>query len=397
MNLTQYALGGIFSPEAAPGATRRRRRGGTRPPQSVASPPPFNLNTISQGVSTADFYLAVPAAVRALPRDRFETKLIAKPQLRGTEGTKLTLNLGDEVPVPSTVFTPIADGRRRHVNPLTSFNYKPVGVNIEMTPRVTFDGDIILELLVESSTLGPATSTSPGQNLPSFGSRKVTTKLRLREGESNLLAGLLREDERRSLRGFPGVLRLPILSSCSPTTTVDQPDRHRHAAHAAHRPDARADRAGSRRRSTSARSRTSASVDRRRSSRRRGAEAGCRPASGRHAGPAVRARRRAGASGPRCRPGPHATRARAPASPGVQPRRPPVPPAAPARSGRSAGAADGNTARSGTAACRPHGHGAAAPAQVLCPPPGTECVGGGPYTVPFRFRVRRSCPRSPSR
>ena len=43
-----------------------------------------------------------------------------------------------------------------------------------------------------------------GQNLPSFGSRKVTTRLRLREGESNLLAGLLREDERRALRGFPG-------------------------------------------------------------------------------------------------------------------------------------------------------------------------------------------------
>src|SRR4029453_13792398 len=50
-----------------------------------------------------------------------------------------------------------------------------------------------------------------GQNLPSFFSRKVQTRLRLRDGESNLLAGLLREDERRSLRGFPGILRLPIV------------------------------------------------------------------------------------------------------------------------------------------------------------------------------------------
>ena len=62
-----------------------------------------------------------------------------------------------------------------------------------MTPRVTFDGDVILELSVESSTLGADVNIA-GQNLPSFGTRKVETKIRLRDGESTLLAGLLRED-----------------------------------------------------------------------------------------------------------------------------------------------------------------------------------------------------------
>jgi general secretion pathway protein D len=47
--------------------------------------------------------------------------------------------------------------------------------------------------------------------VPSFGQRTVTTRLRLRDGESNLLAGLLREDERKSLTGFPGAVRVPIL------------------------------------------------------------------------------------------------------------------------------------------------------------------------------------------
>ena len=79
-----------------------------------------------------------------------------------------------------------------------------------MTPRVTYEGEIILDLSVESSARGQDTNIA-GQNLPSFLSRKVTTKLRLRDGESNLLAGLLREDERRSLRGFPGMLRLPVV------------------------------------------------------------------------------------------------------------------------------------------------------------------------------------------
>ena len=161
--------------------------------------------------------------VRFLETDS-ETRLIAKPQLRGAEGQKITLNLGDEIPVPATVFTPVAQGGA-NFNPLTSFNYRPVGVNIEVTPRVTFEGDIILDLIVENSTLGQDVNIA-GQNLPSFGSRKVQTRLRLRDGESNLLAGLLREEERRSLRGIPGLLRLPVLRSlfASNDTEIRQTD-----------------------------------------------------------------------------------------------------------------------------------------------------------------------------
>src|SRR6185503_18412835 len=65
-----------------------------------------------------------------------------------------------------------------------------------------------------------------GQQLPSFNTRKVVTKLRLRDGESNLLAGLLQEDERRSLRGFPTLLRLPIIKQLlsSNDNTIGQTD-----------------------------------------------------------------------------------------------------------------------------------------------------------------------------
>ncbi len=80
-----------------------------------------------------------------------------------------------------------------------------------MTPRVTIDGDVILDLLLENSTRGNDVNVA-GQNLPPFGTRKVTTRLRLRDGESNLLAGLLREDERRFMQGIPGIVRVPILN-----------------------------------------------------------------------------------------------------------------------------------------------------------------------------------------
>jgi general secretion pathway protein D len=152
----------------------------------------------------------VPSAVVRFLETDSDTKLIAKPQLRGAEGQKITLNLGDDIPVPSTVFTPLATGGA-NTNPLTSFNYRPVGINVEMTPRVTIEGDVILDLLVENSTRDADVNVA-GQNLPSFGTRKVSTRLRLRDGESNLLAGMLREDERKTLRGIPGLLRLPYLN-----------------------------------------------------------------------------------------------------------------------------------------------------------------------------------------
>ena len=85
-------------------------------------------------MSTADFYLGVPAAVVRFLESDSHTKLVAKPQLRGQEGTTLTLELGEDIPVPATAFTAIAAGGAA-VNPLTSFNYRPVGINVTMTPR----------------------------------------------------------------------------------------------------------------------------------------------------------------------------------------------------------------------------------------------------------------------
>ena len=193
LNLSQYAIGGFFSPEVAPSE----------------STPPFNLNTISQGVSTADFYLSVPTALIRFLESDSRTKVLAKPQLRGTEGQKVSLNLGEDVPIPTTTFTPLAAGGAA-TSPLTSFGYRTIGIIVDMTPRVTYDGDIMLDLTLENSARGGDVIIA-GQALPAFNSRKVTTRLRLRDGESNLLAGLLREDERRSLQGFPGLLRMPVI------------------------------------------------------------------------------------------------------------------------------------------------------------------------------------------
>ena len=260
LNLSEYALGGIFSPEVSPAGTASITSGTTpaagggttttasasgrsTPPSGVASPPPFNLNTISRGFTTADFYSAVPTAIVKFLESDTNTKLVAKPQLRGAEGTKLTLKVGDQIPIISTSYLPIAGGGAG-VNPLSSYHYKDVGVNIDMTPRVTLEGDILLDVTIINNSRGSDVNIG-GVNIPSFGNREVTTRLRLRDGESNLLAGLLREDERQSLNGFPGAIHVPVLKQLfSQQRRADRPDRHRHAADAAHR--ARAGHHGSR-------------------------------------------------------------------------------------------------------------------------------------------------------
>ena len=207
LDLSQYSVGAVFAPDAAVA--------------DLSAAPDFALPPLTR---SGDFFFSVPSAIVDFLESDAETRVVAKPQLRGQEGAELTLNLGEEVPIPTTAFTPIAAGGAT-VNPLTSFEYKDVGVNVSMVPRVTFENEIILDLEVENSTLGPSLEVA-GNSLPTFGSRSVVTTLRLRDGESNLLAGLLREEDRRSLRGIPGLTRIPIIRSllASNEDTIRQTD-----------------------------------------------------------------------------------------------------------------------------------------------------------------------------
>lgn len=213
LNLSQYSIGSIFSPEAPPG-------GGDE-----GATAPFNLNTITRGISTADFYLTVPQAVVNFLASDNNNKVIAKPRLRGMEGKVLTLDLGDEIPVPSTTFGGFGGGGLTTI-PINNFNYKTVGIKLKFNqPRVTLEGEIVSELEVESSTLG-ANIDIAGQSLPTFGTRRAASFIRMREGESLMLAGLLREDQRRALTGFPGLLRTPFLRRLFGSTndTIAQTD-----------------------------------------------------------------------------------------------------------------------------------------------------------------------------
>lgn len=149
---------------------------------------------------------ALPGVIYRLLRQDASTRLLANPQLRASEGQTAQARFGDQVPVPVTTFAPIAQGGITQ-QPITSFEYKNVGVNIDLTPRVHHDDDVTLTLKVDISAVGPAGY----QGLPTFTSRQVNSTIRLRDGETNVLAGLISDAERHSLSGLPWLASVPVI------------------------------------------------------------------------------------------------------------------------------------------------------------------------------------------
>jgi general secretion pathway protein D len=134
------------------------------------------------------------------------TRTLANPQLRTSEGLPAQARFGERVPVPVTTFSPIATGGVNQ-QPITSFNYENIGVNIDITPRMHHDDQVSLALRISVSNI----SGAGFGGLPTFGNREINTVIRLRDGETNLLAGLIRDEERRILRGVVGLSDLPVV------------------------------------------------------------------------------------------------------------------------------------------------------------------------------------------
>ena len=158
-------------------------------------------------LTSADVFLTnFPALFYRLLKSDSSSRTLANPQLRSQDGVAAQARFGERVPVPQTTFSPIATGGVNQ-QPITSFNYENIGVNIDITPRMHHDDDVSLALKVEVSSI----SGSGYGGLPTFGNRSVSTLIRLRDGETSVLAGLIRDDERTVLDGVPGLSSLPVI------------------------------------------------------------------------------------------------------------------------------------------------------------------------------------------
>ena len=148
----------------------------------------------------------LPGAILNLVRSDSDTHVLANPQLRASDGKPALADFGERVPVPVTTFAPFAAGGLAQ-QPTTTFEYENVGVSIEVLPRIHHDDSVTLEIKVRLDNV----SGTGYSGLPTFGNRNVETTLRLRNGETSMIAGLIRQEERSSLSGLPGVADIPVI------------------------------------------------------------------------------------------------------------------------------------------------------------------------------------------
>lgn len=166
----------------------------------------LSLRSLANLTSADVLLTSLPTLYYRLLKTDAATRILANPQLRTTEGIAAQARFGERVPVPVTTFAPIAAGGVQ-TQPITSFNYEPIGVNIDITPRMHHDDAVSLALKVELSSI----SGKGFGDLPTFGSRQINTVIRLKDGETNMLAGLIRDEERTALSGIPGLSDLPVI------------------------------------------------------------------------------------------------------------------------------------------------------------------------------------------
>jgi general secretion pathway protein D len=126
------------------------------------------------------------------------------------DGQKASLKIGDRVPVATGSFQPGIGGVG--INPLvnTQFQYLDVGVNIDITPKVHAGREVTLKVSMDISSV-TGQSNIGGISQPVIGQRKIEHEIRLKEGEVNILGGILEDQDINSLTGIPGLAQIPIL------------------------------------------------------------------------------------------------------------------------------------------------------------------------------------------
>lgn len=161
---------------------------------------------------TSDSYsFSVPTSVTVnLIKNSTDAESLANPQLRISEGEKATLHIGKRIPVPVSTFQTTTGTTGGLTSPVTSYQYQDVGIKVSIEPRVHHNREVTLKLTVEvSDTAGNAPGSSPPQ--PIISTRTIESTIRLKDGETNFLAGLIQRNDVNSEDRIPFLGDIPIV------------------------------------------------------------------------------------------------------------------------------------------------------------------------------------------
>src|SRR5258708_30046951 len=221
----------VVQVEVLEARTDRLRDLGILPGQTASIAINPNNTTTSSGSSTTttaattlnqlrhlnatDYAVTLPSLTANAVLSDTNTKIIQNPEVRSVDGQTAKLRIGDRIPIATGSFSSglgIAAGAAGGINPLvnTQFTYLDVGVNIDLTPRVHPNRDVSLKLKVEVSAHTSDVSIG-GITQPVISQRVIEHDIRLKEGEVSILGGLVQRSESKTIEGWPGLARLPLL------------------------------------------------------------------------------------------------------------------------------------------------------------------------------------------
>jgi general secretion pathway protein D len=176
-----------------------------------------DLNNINSG----SFSIVIPNSAAQALATASTAKLIQNPKIRATDGKLASIRIGSKIPVPSGSFQPAFVGATG--TPVVQYVYTDIGVNLDITPRVLLNRDVSLTVLVQVSALAGERDAG-GLKLPVFTNRSITHDIRLAEGETNILGGIITTRESTSMSGIPGLKDIPIVKYLFGQETKERDD-----------------------------------------------------------------------------------------------------------------------------------------------------------------------------
>ncbi|MBF5038680.1 type II secretion system protein GspD [Methylophilus sp. 13] len=144
-----------------------------------------------------------------------DLNLLSNPRIRVKNNEKAKVLVGNKVPVITTNTT-------ANVGTSESVSYVDVGLKLEVEPRIMLDDFVSIKVNLEVSSLGEAVTLSNNSKVYNIGTRNASTILRLKHGETQILAGLIQDSERKNATKLPGLGEIPILGRLFSNNTDDK-------------------------------------------------------------------------------------------------------------------------------------------------------------------------------
>ena len=174
-------------------------------------------------VSSRDFSLTLPGGLLNALMNDTNSRVLQSPQVRAVDGQKVSMKIGEKVPYASGSFQPGIGGVG--INPLvnTQFTFLDVGVNIDIVPKIHGSDEVSLHVEIDISNVKQFLNLG-GVQEPDVAQTKIVNDVRLKQGEVNLMGGLIQIQENKTTTGVPGLGSIPLIGHLftSQTTTKDE-------------------------------------------------------------------------------------------------------------------------------------------------------------------------------